>query len=107
VKIGDFFKKIQGLPEEKRKIILWSVTIIIGLLLFFAWFYSLKTQLKTFPKEKIFEQIGVPKLQEELREMPKIEIPEIETPQFSEGELKELEKLIEEAKEKELQNTKE
>jgi len=94
-KIGDFLKKMQNLPEEKRKIILWSITIIIGLGLFFAWFYSLKTKLKTFPKEKFFQQIGLPEFKEELKEMPEIKIPEM-----SEEELRQLEEVMKEAEEK-------
>ena len=107
MKISEFIKKIQSQPEHIRKIILWSVVIIVGLGFLFLWLQSVKIRLKTFQKEKFFESIGIPELQEELKKMPETEFPEIEIPELSEEELKELEKLMEETKEKELQNIEE
>lgn len=95
-KLGDFLKNIQKQPEDIRKIILWSVVIIISLGFFFLWLHTVKIRLKTFQKEKLFESIGVPQLKEELKEMPKIEVPEIKIPELSEEELKQLEEMMKE-----------
>ena len=100
-KITDFLKKIQSQPEHIRRIILWSVVIVIGLGFFFLWLHSVNIRLKTFQKEKFFESIGVPQLKEELKETPKMEFPEIKIPEPSEEELKKLEELMKEAEKQE------
>jgi len=94
VKIREFIKKIQSQPEHIRKIILWSVVIVIGLGFFFLWLHSVKIRLKTFQKEKFFESIGVPKLKEEIKETPETNFPEIKIPEPSEEELKQLEEIM-------------
>ena len=96
-KIGDFFKKLQNQPEETRKIILWSVVIIISLGFFFLWLHSVKIKLKSFQKETFFESIEIPQLKEELKEASKMEFPEIKIPELSEEELKKLEETMKEA----------
>ncbi|MBU2540247.1 hypothetical protein KJ786_03755 [Patescibacteria group bacterium] len=45
LKIAEFIKKLQGLPEEKKKIILWTVVIILGLILSFFWITISKERL--------------------------------------------------------------
>ena len=90
-----FLAKIQNLPENKRKIILWSIVIILSLGLFFAWFQILKQKLGQIEKEKIKEELGVPQIKEKLKEMPKIEVPEMEIPEISEEELKKFEEMME------------
>jgi type II secretory pathway component PulM len=72
-----FLKKIQNLPERKRKIILWSVVIIIGLILFVFWIKNVQQKLKIFEKEKIEQELQLPSLREKLKEIPKIKIPNI------------------------------
>lgn len=44
--------RIQEFPETTRKIILWSVVIILGIILFFWWGKGVTQTLKTtsFPK---------------------------------------------------------
>lgn len=85
-----FLEKLQKLPEGQRKIILWSVTIIIGLLFFVFYFQNLKLRLKNIREEEIREQLKIPEFQEKLKELPKIEIPEIEIPEISEEEWEEM-----------------
>jgi type II secretory pathway component PulM len=72
-----FLKKIQNLPERKRKIILWSAVIIIGLILFVFWIKNVQQKLKIFEKEKIEQELQLPSLREKLKEIPKIKIPNI------------------------------
>jgi len=93
----EFFKKIQSWPESRRKIILWTIVIIIGILLFTFYFKNVQKRLKDFKGEDIKEQLKIPELQEKLKEIPRIEMPEIEIPEISEEELKKLEeKMIKE-----------
>lgn len=78
MKIDQFIKKVQNLSTTKRKIILWSIVIVIGLVLLIFWFKNVQKTLKNFPKEGLKEKIQFPSFKEQLETMPKIEIPKIE-----------------------------
>jgi len=88
--------KIQNLPESTRKIILWSVIIIIGLSLFAFYIKNVQKKLKSFEVEEFKKELQLPSFGEELKRLQKIEFPKIEIPEFDEEKLKELEKMIEE-----------
>ena len=94
VKISEFLKKIQNLPESKKKIILWSIVIIVGFFIFVLWIKNTQEKLKSFPKG----ESKIPSLKQQLEGLPRIEMPEI-----SEEELK---KLEEELKKSETATTK-
>jgi len=81
-----FLEKLRNLPERQRKIILWSVVIIIGILLFIFYIKSLKLRSESKSYEEIREQLKIPEFQERLKELPGIEMPEIEVPEISEEE---------------------
>ncbi len=86
------------MPENKRKIILWSVVIILGLILFIGWVRSFQESLRKFSEEKIIEEFKAPLL-ERFQDMPRIEIPkieisEIEIPEITEEEWKQLEEEL-------------
>lgn len=66
--VKGFIKKVQELPEGKRKIILWSVLVALGLVLVFLWIWNIKTHFKGFQKEKFIEDLGVPSLQEKFND---------------------------------------
>jgi hypothetical protein len=68
-------KRIQELPESKRKIIFWVTIIILGLGLFCLNIINFQKRLKNFKIEKIKEQIIPSPLKEPFKELPKIEIP--------------------------------
>jgi len=91
-----FLKKIQNLPENKKKLILWSIVIIIGILLFTFYFKNVQQRLKSLKSEEIKEQLKIPEFQEKLKGLPKIEMPEI-----SEEELKQLEEIMKETESQE------
>ena len=81
-------EKIQNLPKTTKKIILWSIVIILGLS-FFIW------RIRNFFKDlENFQTKGFIK---------KIELPEeaskIKTPQFSEEEINKLNEALKEAEE--------
>jgi len=81
-----FLEKLRNLPERQRKIILWPVVIIIGILLFIFYIKSLKLRLESKSYEEIREQLKIPEFQERLKELPGIEMPEIEVTEISEEE---------------------
>jgi len=87
----NFLNKIQNLPEEKRRTIFWLIIIIVGISLLIWWAKNLEMRIKSFKSEKIKEELQLPKLEEELKSMPKFEMPEI-----SDEELKKLEEILKE-----------
>ena len=87
-----FIERIQNLPEEKRKTIFWLIVIIVGISLLIWWAKNLQMQIKSFQSEKIKEELQLPKLEEELKSLPKFEMPEI-----SDEELKKFEEILKEA----------
>ena len=82
----NLLEKLRNLPEKKRKIILWTVVILVGILLFIFYIKSLKLRLESKSYEEIREQLKIPEFQERLKELPGIEMPEIEVPEISEEE---------------------
>ena len=66
----NFLKKIQSLPEKKRRIILWTVVVIVGLPLSFLLINSFQKKLKDFKIEELKNDLNLEKL-----DIPKIEIP--------------------------------
>jgi len=85
----NFLNKIQNLPERKRKTIFWLIVIIVGIFLLIWWVKNLQTHIKSFRSEKIQGGLQLPELEEELKNLPKFEVPEI-----SEEELKKLEEIL-------------
>jgi len=85
----NFLAKIQNLPERNRRIILWSVVVISSLILLTFYVKNFQQRLKSFKTEELKEQLQFPPLPEELKELPKIEMPKI-----SEEELKKLEEEL-------------
>ena len=61
------------MTEGTKKIILWSVTIIVAAGLFFWWIESAQKRFESFRGEEFMEKLNFPKI-----EMPKIEIPKLE-----------------------------
>lgn len=48
-----FLKKIQGLPEGKRKAILWLVVIFVGIVLVIFYIKNVQKNLQDFKLPKI------------------------------------------------------
>ncbi len=69
----NFLHKLQNLPEQKRKIILWLVLIIVGLGLLSLWVKNFQGKLKSFEVEEFKEELELPLLGEELKKLPKIQ----------------------------------
>lgn len=83
----EFLEKLRGLPQSQRKIILWSVVVVLALILFILWTKNVKKKLESFQGKEVRQQFQVP-------ELPAIETPQVELPEISEEELKELEKEL-------------
>jgi uncharacterized membrane protein (DUF485 family) len=70
-----FLEKIQKLPEAKKKIILWTIVVILGLV-FFGW-YFVNIKLAAFDKEKLQDDLKFQDLKDDLNQLPKFELPNL------------------------------
>jgi len=77
------------LSLTKRKIIFWIIIIFFGLIFFIIWVRNIQQKINIFSKEKIFEEIKAPELEEKIKSLPKPEIPKTEI----EEDLKKLEEI--------------
>jgi ABC-type phosphate/phosphonate transport system permease subunit len=68
----DFKQKIQNLPEKKRKMILWTVMILIGLALAIFYVKDLSKRFQDINLENFKEDIQVQFLEKELKDIPVI-----------------------------------
>ncbi len=87
-------EKIQKLPKRKRKIILWSFLVIIGLCFFVWWIRAVQKKIQSFEKENLKEKFQIPALEEKLKEVSKIEIPEIKMPEINKEEFGKMEEEV-------------
>lgn len=62
----EILKKLQGLPENTKKIISWAIAITVGIVLFLFWIQGSKKRLEILKKENIFENQNFPSFNEEL-----------------------------------------
>jgi hypothetical protein len=73
----NFLEKIRNLPEKRRKIILWSVMVVVAGLLIFFFVKSVGNKFSNFNAQELKNGLGIPELQEKMQELPKVEIPDI------------------------------
>jgi hypothetical protein len=67
--MDNFLKKIQSLPEERKKTILWSIVGVIALILFIWWAGNFKTKIENLNAQG--SNLKFPSIQEELKNLPK------------------------------------
>jgi len=89
--IKEFIKRLQNLPEKKRKIIFWSVIIIIGLSLFILYIKTVNQRIKNFSGEKFIQELKTPPLKEEFKSIPNFQMKE---------NIEELGKILKESEQK-------
>jgi len=63
----DFLKKIQDKPLHTRKLILWTIVIIVALILTTIWINSSYKQIQELKSQNIIQELNIPKM-----EMPAI-----------------------------------
>lgn len=68
----DIVSKLQQQPEHIRKIILWTVVIILGVVLLGWWLRNSYNALEKLQSENVVEQFELPAFQDAL---PDFEIP--------------------------------
>ncbi len=70
----NFLRKIQNLDTKKRKIILWAIAIVLGIIFLIIWAKITLLRFRGFNNSGALDQI----------KKPEIEIPSIEMPNFFE-----------------------
>jgi len=85
-------RSIPELSERTRRIIFWTVVIIISLGLLSGWVEITKNRMKSIKGEELKEELGIPHLEEQLKGFPKIEMPKID-----EETLKKFEEMLKQA----------
>jgi cell division protein FtsN len=88
----NILKKIQEQPKGVRKVIFWTIIIILGIFFLFAWVENIKVRVEQAKQERVLEKLKPPEFEENLRPIPKIEVPKF--PELSEEELKKLEEEL-------------
>ena len=66
-------ERIQGLPERKKKIILWIVLAVLAVILFYFLLTNFGAKLKNLNSENIQKELNIPEL-----EMPELKLPSIQ-----------------------------
>jgi type II secretory pathway component PulM len=74
----DFIKKIQDLPEKKRKILLWTIIAVLGITLFIFYVKNISQRIKSFQGRNIIEELKIPSLKQEIENIPTPEMPTTE-----------------------------
>jgi len=66
-------ERIQGLPERKKKIILWIVLAVLAVILFYFLLTNFGAKLKNLNSKNIQKELNIPEL-----EMPELKLPSIQ-----------------------------
>ena len=77
-----FLQELQNQSERKKKIILWFAVAVIGLGLFILFVKNIQKRMEKFQKERIIEELQLPKLEEGFKNVPGFEVPKIEKEEF-------------------------
>ena len=59
-----FIKKLQAKPKKERKIILWSIVIVLALILGTLWIYSSYKNIDNLKKRHIIDELNIPDFNE-------------------------------------------
>ena len=61
--------KLQALPEKEKKIILWSIVIVMVVILFIFYIQNIKKKLESIRGEDIGQELQIPELKEQLKDL--------------------------------------
>lgn len=87
--MNDFLKKLRQKSKAERKTIFWILVIFFGIAFFGFWLLTVKRQVDSLNKDKIRQDFNLPQLEEQLKNLPKPELPKIDQEQ-----IKQLEELL-------------
>lgn len=58
LKIANFFRKLQTLPESQKKIILWAIVSVVAIILIIFWFSLAKSRLAGIDLNKSMQSLN-------------------------------------------------
>jgi len=93
-----FIESLQEKPERTRKIVLWTIVVIVALLLMGIWLWDMNRALQALRKQPFVEKLHLEELKAEIKEdtsLLELEFPQ-EQLEALEQDLEELQKLHEE-----------
>ncbi|MCX6724279.1 MAG: hypothetical protein NT155_03880 [Candidatus Staskawiczbacteria bacterium] len=77
--IKNYLAKLQSLPEQRKKIILWTVVVILGLTMGFFWVRGAMDSLSGVGKE--MQNVKLPEIDtSQIPAMPSLDILQTTTP---------------------------
>jgi len=78
-KIRNNLQKLQSLPEQKKKIILWTIVAVLAVIMGFFWVKSAIVNVSKMGQE--FQKIELPEIQ--MPEAPNIDLEDINLEQLN------------------------
>lgn len=64
-----FLKKLQNLPEARKKTILWVSITILALFLIFFYYQNIRGRLALFHSARLQQELEVPAFREEIEDL--------------------------------------
>jgi cytoskeletal protein RodZ len=83
----ELINKLRKKPEKERKIILWSILIIIGLVLSIIWIYNSFKAINELKENNIMQSLDISSMEQNI---PNLEIPNDFEENLSEEEIEEI-----------------
>jgi len=80
------FEKIQQKPKSERKMTLWILVIFFGIIFFGLWILTIKKRIDNLNNDKVKEDFNFIQLEEQLKNLPKMELPKIDSEQLEQIE---------------------
>jgi len=78
LKIRDFIRKLQALPEKQRYIIMWSVVGVLGVVGLVIWFKIVEVKFRSLDINRFFQRN--PTIEKTLIEPDATDIPDVIIP---------------------------
>jgi len=75
----EFIKKLRGLPERNKKLIVWGGAVLTGILLLIWWIPRVGNDIRDLQETDFREELAIPELEKELRGIPEIVFPAVDT----------------------------
>lgn len=67
--IKEFIVKLQNLPLEKKKVILWSIVILLAIIMGFFWIKSIAKRAENIKMGEFIQGLNLPPVGEEIKNL--------------------------------------
>jgi hypothetical protein len=66
MKFSKLLDGIQEMPEWRKKVLIWAVTIFLGIILFGFWGYGIYKKVNSFDADKAAQDLNIPQLEDKI-----------------------------------------